>query len=306
MINFVVKTMKKKLTISSLVGLISAVAITGLMVNSNSKAQDQNQKETSATGNLVSQAHSHGDHGTPHHNHAGTPATTQAKLTVSEPIQPNKPVKLVIDIQDKSGKAVSKFDTFQEQLMHLIVVSEDLQFFNHIHPEYKQNGRFEVTTQFPKSGKYALFSDFKPSGQKEQISLLKTEVPGTNTVLTNVDFNRNKSFGNTKASLEISEFNVMAGKPVNLVFSLKDAATNQSVKDLQPYLGERGHLVIVKQSSPLTEADYIHAHAHSMPNMPSGEVHFMTTFPKAGKYKLWGQFNRNGEIVTTDFWVDVK
>lgn len=302
--------MKNKLAISSLVGLVGLVAVGGaaaFIVNSNSKAENKTALETSAAGNVVSQAHSHGEHGNDgHHGATATKANVQAKLTVVQPIGVNKLVNLVIDVQDKSGKAISKFDTFQEQLMHLIIVSEDLEFFNHVHPEYKQNGRFEVMTQFPKAGKYALFSDYKPAGEKEQVSLLKTEVPGNSVAVGKVDLNRNKTFGKTKADLVVSEANVTAGKSVNLVFSLKDAATNQPVKDLQPYLGERGHLVIVKQSSPLTEADYIHAHAHSMPNMPSGEVHFMTQFPQPGKYKLWGQFNRNGEIVTTDFWVNVN
>ncbi|BCL38001.1 hypothetical protein [Nostoc sp. MS1] len=33
---------------------------------------------------------------------------------------------------------------------------------------------------------------------------------------------------------------------------------------------------------------------------------YITKFPKPGKYKLWGQFNRNGKIVTADFWVNVQ
>ncbi|MFB2937429.1 hypothetical protein ACE1B6_19450 [Aerosakkonemataceae cyanobacterium BLCC-F154] len=301
--------MKNKLAISSLVGLVGLVAVgsaAAFIVNSNSKAENKTALEASAAGNVVIQAHSHGDHGNGHHHGSTvTKANIQAKLTVAQPIEANKPVKLVIDVQDKSGKAISKFDTFQEQLMHLIIVSENLEFFNHIHPDYKQNGRFEVMTQFPKAGKYALFSDYKPAGEKEQVSLLKTEVAGSNGSVAKVDLNRNKTFGKTQADLVVSE-TIKAGESVNLVFSLKDAATNQPVNDLQPYLGERGHLVIVKQSSPLTQADYIHAHAHSMPNIPSGEVHFMAQFPQPGKYKLWGQFNRNGEIVTTDFWVNVN
>ncbi|MGA9379037.1 MAG: hypothetical protein WBV73_09735 [Phormidium sp.] len=299
--------MKKKLIISSLIGLVSVVAIGGLMSNVNSKAENQSNKKNSYTEHSLSQADSHGSHGTSdRHNGAEIQPNVQAKLTVAQPIELNKPIKLVIDIQDKTGKGISKFEAFQEKLMHLIVVSEDLEFFNHIHPEYKENGRFEVTTQFPESGKYALFTDYKPAGEKEQVSVLKTEVPGNKISLSKVDYNRNQIFGNTRANLSVSEPSLTAGKPVTLVFNLKDAATNQPVKDLQPYLGERGHLVIVKQSSPLTKADYIHAHAHTMPNIAPGEVHFMTKFPEAGKYKLWGQFNRNGKIVTTDFWVNVN
>ncbi len=75
------------------------------------------------------------------------------------------------------------------------------------------------------------------------------------------------------------------------------------IKDLQPYLGEKGHLVIIKNSQKLTKSDYIHAHA--LKNSPTGEIDFATSFPQPGKYKLWLQFNRNGKINTADFWVNV-
>ncbi len=118
-----------------------------------------------------------------------------------------------------------------------------------------------------------------------------------------IDFNSTKTFGDTQANLTFSQPKVKAGEEVTLMFNLKQKSNNQPVTDLQPYLGERGHLVILKQSSPLTRADYIHAHA--MKNSPDGLVQFMTSFPQPGKYKLWGQFNRNGKIVIADFWVNV-
>jgi hypothetical protein len=104
--------------------------------------------------------------------------------------------------------------------------------------------------------------------------------------------------------LKFSQPTLKAGEETHIIFNLQDVVSQQAMKYLQPYLGERGHLVIFKQSSPLTETDYIHAHA--MKDTPDGEIHFMTTFPKPGKYKMWGQFSRNGKIVVADFWVDVQ
>ena len=245
------------------------------------------------------------------HHHGGysghsdaEPANAIAKLTVPSNIAPKTPVPLVIEVQNKEGKSIADFDKFQEQLMHLIVVSDNLQYFNHIHPTYKGNGRFEVQTDFPDSGGYTLFSDYKPAKNAEQVSVLKMQVPGQALARSKVDMATTKTLGNTKANLAFSQPQIKAGQGVNLIFNLQDASSNQPLKDLQPYLGERGHLVILKQSSPLTKADYNHAHA--LKDTPAGEVHFMTSFPQPGKYKLWGQFNRNGQIVTADFWVNVE
>ncbi|MBD2681880.1 MULTISPECIES: hypothetical protein [Nostoc] len=245
--------------------------------------------------------------GDSHNEHSGhsqlEPANATAKLTLPSKITPNAPVPIAIEIKDKNGKAIANFDKFQEELMHLIVVSDDLQSFQHIHPAYKGNGRFEVQVDFPYPSNYTLFSDYKVAGKAEQVSVLKAPVPGQSSAKPKIDLATTKTFDNTQVNLKLSQSTIKAGQEVHLIFNLQDAATKKPPTDLKPYLGERGHLVILKQSSPLTQADYIHAHA--MKNTPDYEVHFITRFPKQGKYKMWGQFNRNGKIITADFWVTV-
>jgi hypothetical protein len=295
---------------------LTALTITSTFVVIQACASQVKSGETpdSNTTTVSNAGHNMGNSQTPkaeensHDEHSGhsnlEPGNATAKLTIADKITPNIPVPLVIEVQDKNGKAIASFDKFQEKLMHLIVVSDDLQSFNHIHPIYKGNGRFEVQTNFPHPGIYSLFSDYKVAGKAEQVSVLKAEVPGKYPTTPKIDLSTTKIFGNTKANLKFSQPTIEARKQVHLIFNLQDAVSNQPLKDLKPYLGERGHLVILKQSSPLTQADYIHAHA--MKNTPAAEIHFITSFPKPGKYKMWGQFNRNGKIITADFWVNVQ
>lgn len=237
-----------------------------------------------------------------HENNSQT--TTQATLNAPKTLTPNQSVNLVIDIQDATGKPVNKFDIFQEKIMHLIVVKDDLKSFAHLHPEYKENGRFQVTANFPESGNYTLFSDYKPAGKKENVSLMNMTIPGSVSSPRDLEkFTKTKTLTDTKVNLNISEKNLQAGKEISLNFDLKDNK-NQPIQDLQPYLGEKGHLVIIKSSSPLTKSDYIHAHA--LKNTPDGKIEFQTKFPQSGTYKMWLQFNRNGNIKTADFWVKVE
>lgn len=298
--------MDKKLMIYSFAGLVAAgaIAASGL---TNSKVPNQgSQMPPMQQGDASMGGMQHGEKSNDSHEGHSTPTqttATQAKLTASRDIAPKTPVKLSIEVRDSAGKAIANFDTFQQKLMHLIVVSDNLQFFSHIHPTYKGNGSFEVEANFPRSGSYTLFSDYKPSGQKEQVSVMKKQVAGDNLPAAAVNFNSTKTFGDIKANLAFSQPKVKAGEEVTIIFNLQQKSDDRPVTDLQPYLGERGHLVILKQSSPLTKADYIHAHA--MKDSPDGIVQFMTSFPQPGKYKLWGQFNRNGKIVIADFWVNV-
>jgi hypothetical protein len=309
------KTMK--LFITALAKPAVGIALTSTFLFTQGCSSHVKSGETSASSaSKVANANHHEGHGrndsmTPgggKNHHSGhsesAPTTALAKLTVPSKITPKTSVPLVMEVRDKDGKAIVSFDKFQEKLMHLIVVSDDLQYFNHIHPTYKGNGHFEVQANFPYPGAYTLFSDYKPAGKSEQVSVLKAQVPGKSPAPSKIDLTTTKTLGNTKANLKLSQAPIKTGKEVHFIFNLQDAASNQRLNDLQPYLGERGHLVILKQSSPLTEADYIHAHA--LKDTPADEVHFITSFPTPGNYKLWGQFNRNGKIVTADFWVNVK
>jgi hypothetical protein len=251
-------------------------------------------------GHTVSETN-HSHHSTHDTHHAQASSSVQAHLTTSGKVLPNTPVSLQIDVSDANGKAIAQFDRFQEQVMHLIAVSDDLQVFQHLHPAYKGNGRFEVEARFPKAGNYTLFSDYKPAGQAEQVSVLRTQVDGNSASAAQPDWSRTKTFGQTIVGFAPTKSTIRPGEEITLRFNLQDAADGQLT--LQPYLGEKGHLVILRQSSALSKADYIHAHA--LQNTPSNQVHFATSFPQPGKYKLWGQFNRGGEIITADYWVEV-
>ena len=249
---------------------------------------------------VAATSHTHDSHPESHRHSLNT---TQATLTTFGRIYSNIPASLQIDVQDNRKNPVTKFDRFQEQIMHLIAVSDDLQTFQHLHPTYKGNGRFEVQAQFPQSGNYTLFSDYQPTGQAEQVSVLKTTVDGTPSSVSPINWSRTKTFDQTIVSFAPTKTPVKAGENVILRFNLQDATTQQAIADLQPYLGEKGHLVILRQSPTLTREDYIHAHA--VPNTPASQIHFATRFPQPGNYKIWGQFNRDGEIVTADYGVEV-
>ena len=62
-----------------------------------------------------------------------------------------------------NGKPIEDFDISHEKLLHLIIVSKDLSYFNHVHPEYKGKGVFEIINEFPAGGEYRLAADFKPA-----------------------------------------------------------------------------------------------------------------------------------------------
>ena len=227
----------------------------------------------------------------------------QGKLDIPKKITPNQPVAVKVQIPATVAKANNN-DTKPHQ-MQMVVVSNDLRFFDLVQASYKNNQNIEVKPKFPAPGEYTVFSDYNPSGEKEQVSVEKVSIPGEVPFPTELEsYSKTKTFADTKIDLNLSEPNIKAGKKVTLKFDLKQASNNKPIKDLKPYLGQKANLVVIKSSSSLGETDYIDT--ETIKKSPNNQVHFTTKFPQPGTYKLWLQFNRNGKVETADFWVTVN
>ena len=185
--------------------------------------------------------------------------------------------------------------------MHLIIVSKDLSYFNHVHPEYKGKGVFEIENEFPAGGEYRMVADFKPTDGNSMSKMEWVNVEGETIqpVPVTVDHSLEKTVDGKKVSLSIDP-QLEAGKELTLKFTLRDGSTNQPISDLEPYLGSIGHVVVFSEDGER----YLHVHA--LEDQGSGpEALFETNFPESGTYKIWGQFQKDGEVFTIPFVVKV-
>ncbi|GJD17328.1 hypothetical protein RIVM261_022840 [Rivularia sp. IAM M-261] len=235
-------------------------------------------------------------------------STSNNQSTQTEPVKEvksTKAVPLAVKVPNKPKAAttnsIKSTESFDKQ-MHLVVVSDDLRFFQHETPTYK-SGKFEVKPDFPAPGNYTVFSDYD-----KQLTIQKIKIPGDVPLPTELEkFSNTKILSNTKITLKAPSSSLKSGQQVNLRFDLQDTKNKQPVK-LQPYpnqkTSEKTRLFIVRSSSPLKSTDYIPA--TSLQDSPDGQVSFASSFPQKGTYKLWLQFNRNSKVNTADFWVDVK
>lgn len=197
---------------------------------------------------------------------------------------------------------IDDFEVNHEKLLHLIIVSKDLSYFNHVHPEYKGDGVFEIKNQFPAGGEYRMVADFKPTDGSSMSKMEWVRIGGESPQLSpvTVDNTLEKSVDGKKISLSFDP-QLEAGKELALKFTLTDESTNQPISDLEPYLGSIGHVVIFSEDGER----YLHVHA--LEGQGSGpEALFETTFPESGVYKIWGQFQRNGQVFTVQYIVNVS
>ncbi|MBD0383162.1 hypothetical protein [Paenibacillus sedimenti] len=239
-------------------------------------------------------------------NHGGGDTTAKDdnlkvtwKLTAEKP-QSNQNDDLTIQVQDKDGKPVQDFEIQHEKLMHLIIVSKDLSYFEHIHPEYKGNGLFTITTKFPNGGDYKLYADFVPKGGEKSVKehVVTVEGAAPHVAALNPDTDKPKAIENKEVTLSFDK--LKAGEELTINFNIKNETTKQPISNLQPYLGAVGHVVIISEDTGL------YLHVHPMDEKATGpDAKFMTTFPKSGTYKIWGQFQHEGKVFTVPFTVKV-
>jgi hypothetical protein len=93
--------------------------------------------------------------------------------------------------------------------------------------------------------------------------------------------------------------NPMAGQSSEFRFRLTNES-GQAIDDLQPYLGARGHLVVISADG----TQYVHAHPMDGPTA-ANEVVFMSHFPSPGLYKGWAQFQVKDRVRTVPFVAEI-
>lgn len=218
--------------------------------------------------------------------------------TPSEPRSTDK-VNVSVQFKDASGMPIENYDINHEKLLHLIVVSRDLSQFQHLHPEYNGDGTFNVQTDLPKGGDYKFIADFIPSGGSQMIKSNWVTVSGDQSNQSiEPDANLTKVIEGKRIKLSFDE--LKANQEVEMTFSFSDEKSNEPINDLEPYLGAVGHVVIISEDAEL----YIHNHP-SDEKAKGPDARFMTEFPKAGVYKIWGQFQHNGKVITVPFVIKV-
>lgn len=213
-----------------------------------------------------------------------------------------------------NGNPETLFNTLYEKKVHMIIVDETLTYYDHIHPEQTDN-EFFIETTLPHDGIYHIYLDFQPFGAIEQQFAFTLSV-GENINIEQPSFEttKTKQFGNYNVRLQTPEPILSQDISIGLsefAFTLSDAITDTPLTNLHPYLAAFGHLVMIHTET----FEYIHVHPN-ITRPPTAEdrggptVRFIPlglNGPiKPGTYRLFAQFNPDGNLFTADFLITVQ
>ena len=223
------------------------------------------------------------------------PAEYHMDLAVSPPPMPGRQVELTFEVFDPwKGNPVSRFEVVHEKLFHAFIVSRDLTFFRHVHPEWR-DGAFHYGVAFPGPGMYRILGDFYPEAATPQLLTQTVLVPGDDPALPRLgrDYSSKRTENMSVAFASSPEIPV-AGSTTRLRFSLQPA------DGLEKYLGAWGHMLAASDDL----IDMMHTHPFLADG--SAEMQFNLIFPRARVYRIWVQFQRDGLINTASFDVPVS
>lgn len=244
--------------------------------------------------------------------------TKQYHVAFSHPenIQPEEEVPLTFTVTDAvTDNPVQLFRIVYGKVAHVIIVDSTLRYFYHVHPTQEEN-RFSVTTQFPKDGMYHMYVDFQPwGGVEQQFGFTLNVGDVTSPVLSSAlpDANKSKIFGQYAVSLKsptLVASEMSAGKQ-QLIFTITDAKTGGSIRNLKPYLSAFGHLIMINQKT----FEYVHVHPTDTSPVSDNAIGGPTVAFRPmsilkpvtpGVYRVFAQFNPDGNLFTADFTIQVK
>jgi hypothetical protein len=240
-------------------------------------------------------------------------------------VRPGERVRLLFTfLHPDTGAVVKEFEEVHTKLFHLFVISQDMEHFEHIHPSMADDGTWSIETRVPEAGYYQVLCDFMPrggSGQFLAAPLITANYAGdlaTDSAHLVPDAVPRKSADGLTAALAFEPAQPTSGQYVHLRFDLTDSASGKPVTDLQTYLGQFSHMLLMSEDM----STYVHSHPI---NLIVGEedaaapeyiiapdadlaairggprVTFDALLPKAGRFRAWVQFQRHNQVITLPF-----
>lgn len=189
-------------------------------------------------------------------------------------------------LHPKTRKPVGVLETIHEKVFHLFLISEDGNHFAHEHPEVVAPGVFEFDWIFPQGGLWRILCDFFPTGATPQLIPKTLLLPPTPPVPAP------PAPTNLSVELLTEPAQPLAGEKTMLFYR----ATPRD--HFEPYLGAMGHMLLA--SADLV--DLVHTHPFlvdgglAQPPFSYKQIQFNVIFPRAGRYRIWTQFQRAGLV----------
>lgn len=201
--------------------------------------------------------------------------------------------KVSIRILDKQKNPITKLEKVDQNKLKLVAINNDFTTLEHVTSNYKGKGVFEGKIKLDENDSYSFFLFVEDDDTSYILSTFqmnsweKTKIPK--------DVLLNKSIKNVNAILHFPP--LFINEESELVFQLNN---NKGKNKLNPLIEQKGVLYVIDEEATSMELIYPEK------QLEEDSIKFEVTFLKSGIYKLWGEFQWNGQTVTFPYVVQVQ
>jgi hypothetical protein len=206
-------------------------------------------------------------------------------------VQTGTDVPISFTIAGPLGSPVTSYRVEHDKELHLIAVRRDFTGFQHVHPARDASGVWSTRLDL-RPGSWRVFADFVPGGGDATQGLTlgsDLEVAGAYAPAAPAK---------PATSARVDDLTVTltgrprAGQTSELAFAVTRGGRNV---EPEPYLGARGHLVVLREG----DLAYLHVHPDE------DALSFATEVPTPGRYRLFLDVKVDGRVRTAAFTVEV-
>ncbi|MEO6913997.1 MAG: hypothetical protein ABI182_08275 [Candidatus Baltobacteraceae bacterium] len=239
----------------------------------------------------------------------GTPAS-QTRMHASLIARPTRqPLTVDLNAVETDGsRTIRGYDWDMTKKLHMIVISDDLRSFMHVHPVLGADGHFRLRLRFPNPALYHIYIDGIAHSLGRQIFRFDVDVDSSAKPLTHRSIPSSAPVSDAGPyRVRIDKSHLIAGEQTLITVNV--SKNGKPAVDLRPYLGAMGHGVFIGAA----DLSYVHVHAMDAmmmdmmgtddcgdaimtmnPIPPDSAVpatlQFYLKAPVAGSYRLWFQF----------------
>lgn len=218
---------------------------------------------------------------------------------IDAPARPGTRGALSFTIAGPDGAPVTDFTESHERELHLIIVRTDTAHYRHVHPTIDSEGTWSIDWEWAAAGTYKVFVDFVPTALGDGLTLARTV--GVAGEFAPGPFPADSDVFEIDGYTVTLDGHLVAGEGSRLTARFE--RDGEPVTDLEPYLGAYGHLVALRAG----DLGYVHVHPDGEPGdgstEPGPEVTFHVEAPTAGRYRLFLDFQVDGEVRVAEFTV---